>query len=155
MLFVTFKAGGTRFAVPGREVEEITPLVRLSPLPGAPPVVAGLMNHRGRSLPVADATHLLTGKASRHWASTRILVARVALDASAGLIIGLLAERVFKTLQLSPQDIADPAAPAAPFIRGVAAMGDELVQILDIARMLPAELLERLRAADANSPEAP
>ena len=147
MLFVTFKAAGARYVVPAREVEEVTPLVQLNPLSGAPPTVAGLMNYRGRSLPVADASLLLSGKDSRHWASTRILVARVPDGAGGSLLIGLLAERLLKTLDIPAGDVADPAAPAAPFITGVATVGDELVQVLDLARMLPPELLERLRAA--------
>ncbi|MFP5223585.1 MAG: chemotaxis protein CheW [Acidobacteriota bacterium] len=150
MLFVTFKAAGARFAVPAREVEEVAPLVQLSQLPGAPPVVAGLMNYRGRSLPVADASLLLSGKASRHWASTRILVARVPDGTGGSLVIGLLAERLLKTLDIPAGDVADPAAPAAAFVRGVAAVDGELVQVLDLNRMLPPELLERLR--DAREP---
>lgn len=143
MLFVTFKASGARFAIPARDVAEIAPLVETSPLPGAPGYVVGLMNHRGASLPVADLTMLLSGRGSRLWASTRILVARAAPE----LTVGLMAERVLKTADLDPEDIAPPGAPAAPYIRGVATEDGQLVQVLDLERILPAELIASLKAA--------
>jgi chemotaxis-related protein WspB len=143
MLFVTFKASGTRFALPARSVDEITPLVMLDLLPGAPVYLAGLMNHRGKSLPVADMSLLLAGKASRPWTSTRIMV----VQAAPGLTVGLMAERVLKAVELDPNDIAVPGAPAAPYIRGVATAGDELVQVIEIEKILPPDLVESLKAA--------
>jgi len=148
MLYVTFKASGSRFALPARMVEEVTPLVSLTRLPGAPDYVAGVMNHRGRPLPVADMSVLLAGRPSRPWASTRIVVVEPGPCAGARpALLGLLAERVFKTLELDEGDIAAPGAPAAPYIRGVAEHEGEVVQILELKAILPAELLEKLLAA--------
>lgn len=143
MLFVTFKAAGTRFALPARSVDEITPLVEMDLLPGAPDYLSGLMNHRGKSLPVADMSLLLTGKASRSWASTRIMV----VQAAPGLMVGLMAERVLKAMDLDPDAVAAPGAPAAPYVLGVATAGDELVQVLEIEKILPADLVVSLKAA--------
>jgi chemotaxis signal transduction protein len=146
MLFITFKAGGGRFALPGREVERITPLVSLAPLPGAPPYVAGLMNLAGESLPVADLTALITGKPSRPWNSTRIVVAAPGQGRKAGF----LAERLLKAVHLDPAAIAPPGAPAAPYLRGVATLEGELIEIIDLARTVPPELLLSLaRAGEA------
>ncbi|WP_243313760.1 chemotaxis protein CheW [Fundidesulfovibrio agrisoli] len=149
MLFIAFKAAGTRFALPARMVEEVTPLVSLAPLAGAPGYVAGVMNHRGRPLPVADMNVLLAGKPSRPFASTRIVVAEPRPGAKAGgrpALLGLMAERVFKTVELDEAAVSAPGAPAAPYIRGVAEHEGELVQILELGAILPAELLERLLA---------
>jgi len=143
MLFVTFKAAGTRFALPARDVDEITPLVVIAPLPGSPPYVAGVMNHRGRSLPVADLTMLLAGARSRPFASTRILAVRVGGE----FPLGLMAERVLKSMDLDPAAIRPPGAPAADYVLGVAPDGDDLVQVLDVSRLLPLELLASLKAA--------
>jgi chemotaxis signal transduction protein len=151
MLFMTFKAAGTRFALPARDVDEITPLVELSPLPGSPAYVAGLMNHRGRGLPVADLTMLLAGRGSRPWASTRILVA----EAGRGLTLGLMAERALKTMDLDPDGFAAPGAPAAPYVKSLALAGDELVQVLDVSRLLPAELIDSLKAASEAALKVP
>jgi len=143
VLFVTFKASGTRFALPARSVDEITPLVSMNLLPGAPGYLAGLMNHRGKSLPVADMTLLLTGKASRPWASTRIMI----VQAGPGLMLGLMAERVLKAMELDPGTFTLPGAPSAPYVRGVATAGGELIQVIEIEKILPPDLVVSLKAA--------
>lgn len=144
MLFVTLKAAGSRYALPAREVLEIIPLVRIVKLPGSPDYVAGLMNYRGERLPVVDLGRLLADRPSRPWASTRILVAR---DAS-GLTAGFMAERVVKTLNIDPARLETPGAPAAPYVRAVAPNpdGEDLVQVLDLSRVIPPELAESLGA---------
>lgn len=145
MLYVTLKAAGARYALPARDIQEVAPLVRMVPLPGSPPYLAGLMNYRGSRLPVADLSRLLADRPSRAFASTRILVAR---DAS-GLTAGFMAERVLKTLELDPDSLQPPGAPAAPFVRAVFAGRDdgELVQVLDLSRVIPPELAESLRTS--------
>ena len=143
MLFVTFKAGGTRFALPAHALREITPLVEVAPLPGAPPYIPGLMNHRGSSLPVVDLTMLLAGSKSRPWMSTRIMIA----EPERGLSAGFMAERVLKTKDIALGAITAPGAPAAPYVLGVTALEEGLVQVLELARVLPPELLASLKAA--------
>jgi chemotaxis signal transduction protein len=145
MLFVLFKARGVKYALLAKSVTEVTPLVHLTPLPEAPPYVSGLMNYRGRTLPVADLTVLLAGRPSRAWASTRIMVAEVEAKPGSSERLGLMAERVLntKTLEASP---APPGSPAAPYLAGVLTLGPEVVQIIDPAKLLPAELLASLLA---------
>lgn len=143
MLFVTFKAAGNRYALPARDVDEVAPLVRLTPLPGAPDYVPGLMNYRGASLPVADLTFLLSGRASRPHASTRILVARVAQ----GLLAGFMVERALKAVDIDPAELAPPGAPAAPWVLGVASFPAGLVEVLALPKIIPDELAASLMAA--------
>ncbi len=150
MLAITFKAAGNRYALPVLRVEEVTPLVSLAPLPGAPDYIRGVMNHRGTPLPVADLNVLLAGKPSRELASTRIMVARAAGDA----LLGLMAERVLKTVDVDPGDILPPAAPAAPYVQGAAIMQREPVHLIDVERVLPAELLRTLSQAALAAREA-
>jgi len=143
MLLVMFKAAGARYALPARDVEEIIPLVRLAPLPGAPDYMAGLMNHRGANLPVADLTFLLAGRPSRPWTSTRI----VAAWAAPGLKAGFMVEKAMRTLDVDPAALAPPGAPAAPYVRAVIPRDDELVQVLDLSLIIPRDLADSLRAA--------
>ena len=140
MLAVSFKAAGARYAVPAGDIEEVLPLVSLLPLPGAPEYLAGLANHRGRPLPVADLSQLLAGRPSRPLASTRILAVRL----PSGRLAGLMAERTLKTLTLETDRITPPPAPAAPYVSGVAVLDGTLVELLDVSRLLPEDLLEKL-----------
>ena len=51
--------GAERYAVELRDVEEVLPQVRVTPVPGAPAVVAGVINVHGDIRPVMDLRRLL------------------------------------------------------------------------------------------------
>ena len=58
---VTFAVEGYRVAVPVVEVEEVTPMVMVSPLPHAPAAVRGTVDYRGRLVSVLDLRYAFTG----------------------------------------------------------------------------------------------
>lgn len=53
-IILIFSLGAERYAFPGEQVREVRPLGQITPLPGTPAFVAGLMNVRGRIVPVLD-----------------------------------------------------------------------------------------------------
>ena len=145
MLFLFFKARGEKYAISAKAAIEVAPLVHLTPLPGSPTCVPGLMNHRGQPLPVVDLTVLLAGRASRAWASTRILVCHLEISPGQTRSLGLMAERLLSAKQLTSQPLA-PSTPTAPYLAGLFTRGAEVVQIIDPAKILPPEILESLLA---------
>ena len=54
MLFLLFNIGKDRYVIEANRVVEVTQLVALATLPQAPRGFAGIMNYRGRPLPVLD-----------------------------------------------------------------------------------------------------
>jgi chemotaxis signal transduction protein len=69
------------------------------------------------------------------------------VQAAPGLMLGLMAERVLKAVELDPDTITLPGAPSAPYVKGVATAGDELVQVIEIEKILPLGLVKSLKAA--------
>jgi chemotaxis signal transduction protein len=57
---LTFRASGVRYALHARHVIEVIPLVAPVRVPGTPPFMVGIVNHRGAILPVIDIGALLT-----------------------------------------------------------------------------------------------
>jgi purine-binding chemotaxis protein CheW len=55
---IEFRLGQEPYALPSTSVREVYPLKGLTPLPCTPPFVLGVMNVRGRILPVADLSSL-------------------------------------------------------------------------------------------------
>src|SRR3982074_213775 len=56
---LVFAIGREQYALPANQVREVRPLGWLTPLPGTPAFLAGLINVRGRIVPVIDLRSLL------------------------------------------------------------------------------------------------
>lgn len=56
---LVFTLAGERYGIEVSQIEAVTPLLGLTPVPGAPPFVLGVMNHRGRILTVLDLREIM------------------------------------------------------------------------------------------------
>lgn len=74
--FLVFEVGGVRAAVPAADVIEVIAVHGATVVPGAPPVLAGLLGHRGAVVPLIDGAERVTGvPAPAGRVATAILVA--------------------------------------------------------------------------------
>lgn len=129
-----FRLAHERYAVETRWVREVHALRSITPLPGTPGFVAGMVHLRGRVLAVIDLRRFFglprVGLTDLH----RI----VRLGAGAGQVeLGVLADLDLDLVSLDRRQLQPPAAaPAgidARFVRGVAPCG---TVVLDAARIL-------------------
>jgi chemotaxis-related protein WspB len=74
MLLLTFTAGANRYAVDAAWVVELVPRVELRPVPHAPAFLAGLLEYRGKVVPVIDLGLLLGADPCQDRLSTRIIL---------------------------------------------------------------------------------
>jgi purine-binding chemotaxis protein CheW len=127
-----FKLANERYAVETRYVREVHPLRDLTPLPGTPAFVRGIVNLRGRIVPVFDLKKFFSlpeqGLTDLH----RIIVVR-----GRDLELGLLAD-VVVSVRLVAADTLTPALPTlsaigAEYLKGVS---DERLVVLDLERIL-------------------
>lgn len=139
-----FEVGGQRYALPTADVRELVRAVAITPLPGAPPVIEGVVNVRGQVMPVLDvrARFALPPKPLD---PSDIFV--VASAGPRGVIL-----RVDRASQLTLVDDAAMAPPgslglAASHLAGVAKLDDGLVLIHDLATFLSAAEGESLEEA--------
>lgn len=113
MLFILFSIGPARYALPVDRIVEVVPLVQVQAIPQAPPAVTGLMNYRGRSVPVIDLRIQLLNQPSELNLSTRIVILQP--DSDKSHLIGLVAEKAteterFRTDEFQPQTLQMPEA---------------------------------------------
>ena len=80
MQCVAFEIDGSTYAIPTARIEEIVPMVRAAPLPDAPDWVRGVVDHRGRLIPLLDMRRLVGDGELPVTAGTRIVIADVRLD---------------------------------------------------------------------------
>jgi purine-binding chemotaxis protein CheW len=126
------------FAVPVESVVEILDMQRMFRLPEAPPYLAGLIDVRGRSVPVIDLRVKLGLPPVAANENTRILVLEIEAF-ERRLALGLIADRVFEVVALDLRQIE--AAPdigvrwRSDYIHGVARRDGGFVIILDLPRL--------------------
>lgn len=136
---LTLGIGGETFAIEAAAVREILNLVPVTDVPGARAFVRGVVNVRGRIVPLADLRVQFGMPATPPTADTRIIVLELELEGEA-TPVGILADRVHEVTQL-----ATAALESAPrigmrwrpeFIRGVGMRGNALVILPDLTRIL-------------------
>jgi purine-binding chemotaxis protein CheW len=127
-----FKLAAERYALESRYVQDVQPLHALTPLPCTPAFILGLVNVRGRIVPVLDIKRFFElpqrGLTDLH---------RVILVSGHGLELGLLAD-VIVGVGAVALDRLQPSLPTlhgirADYLRGI---GDDGLVVLDLDRIL-------------------
>ena len=133
--YVLFDLAGTSYAVPSRAVERMEMVEQLTPVPGAPPFVDGVVFSRGRVVPAVNLRRRFGFEATPFDLKTRLIV--VGHDGrSVGLIVD--SAREFVTI---PADAIHPppeglAGTSGNYLSGVATAGDKVILILDVAEVI-------------------
>ena len=149
MLMLLFQLGNSRYAIPAREVVEVTPRVRLEPLAGTPDYVAGLLNYRGEHVPVIDLCQLINSERCRNSLTTRIILVPFSGANGATGTLGLLAEAVTETLRIEESAFADTGVKVdtAPYLGRAAHSSQGMVRSITVADLLPQQLRAQLFAS--------
>ncbi len=133
MQILRFEVAGVGCALPAAEVRQVLRAVAVAPLPGAPPVVAGVINLRGLAVPVLDLRRRfgLPGRALHP--DDVFVVAEVA-----GRAVALWADVAVGLADVDPAAV-EPASTvvARPgYVGGVARLPDGVAMIHDLATFL-------------------
>jgi purine-binding chemotaxis protein CheW len=146
----TFFLEGEEYGVDVRQVQEIRRLSEITTVPRAPGYIRGVINLRGRILPVLDLKRKLGLGEVEAGRATRIVVVRVGER-----LLGLLVDGASQVLKVAVSRIEPPPEEVVErggdYIRGVAKLDDRLIILVDLERLLAHEL----RAAGAPVTGAP
>lgn len=136
---LTLGLGDEVFAVEAGLVREILDVVPVTVVPNSRPFVGGLINVRGRVVPLVDL-RLKFGMAPRaHSIDTRIVVIEVSLDGDS-TIVGILADKVHEVTSVSAAAMEE--APSigmrwrSDFVRAIGKREHDFIIIVDIGRVL-------------------
>jgi purine-binding chemotaxis protein CheW len=139
-LHVVFKVGGAEYAIPASEVVQMESFIGATPVPGAPAHVAGLVQVRGRVVPVVDA-RVRFGLPSVE----RTLDSRVVVGQLGPRTVGLIVDSAREVLKLGPEQLQPPpplvAEQAKGFVKAVAQVGQRLVMLIDFPRVVGEEMV--------------
>ena len=142
--YLNFRLGKEDFAIKVLSVCEIMGMQELSTLPEAPAYVKGVINLRGKAIPVIDLRLKLGMESVKYTQRTCIIVAQIE-TITGHRLVGTIVDGVFEVLTLGPGDISDPpesgSGAATPYVVGVTKIKGRVKVLLDINLVLtPQEL---------------
>lgn len=154
MQFLLFSLGRDRYGLDTRRVQRVLPQLDLKKIPQAPDWVAGLMNFHGRPVPVIDLAMLAGGTPGRTHFDTRIILVDYCSASGNVHPLGLLAEQASDIRRFTPEDFLPPGVDTdgAPYLGRVTAGGGEIVQLVDVDKLLPAHVQAMLFPVEAETP---
>ncbi len=117
----------------GIEISKVFEIIRLQPItavPAAPSYVDGVINLRGRIVPVVDLAVMF---GMMHTAPSK--ASRIVVVGSGESRVGLIVDGVSQVLMV-PQDAVDETPAVAggnnEYLRGIARVADSLIMLLDL-----------------------
>jgi purine-binding chemotaxis protein CheW len=122
-----------------RQVQEIRRVSEITTVPRAPEFIRGVINLRGRILPVLDLKRKLGLGHVEAGRATRIVVVRLG-----DRLLGLLVDGASQVLKVAASRVEPPpeevVEKGVDYVRGVAKLDDRLIILVDLGRLLAHEL---------------
>lgn len=134
---VIFRLAKEEFGLPITKVQEINRLVPITKLPQTPSFMEGIINLRGRIIPIIDLRKRFQLMVTEYDDDTRIIIVDVN-----GQTVGIVVDAVTEVVRLPVASI-EPPPPAfvldAQYIEGVGKLEDRLLILLDISQILTSQ----------------
>ena len=135
---LTLTLQGEKFALEAGRVQEILDIVTVTEVPGGPTFLNGLVNVRGKVVPLADLRLRFEMTPTPPTIDTRIVVINVLLDGEP-TTVGLLADKVHEVTEMSAEVLEDTPKIGMrwrpEFIRCIGKHSGDFVAVLDIDRI--------------------
>ena len=139
---VTFKLDDQEYGLSIENVVEVVRMVAITRIPRAPDVMEGIINLRGRVVPVINLRKRFGARARPKDLDTRLLVARIG-----GRVIALIVDTVSEVLKLDAEslDASDAVATGVTqYLSAIGKLGDRLLLIVDLDAILSFDEESRL-----------
>jgi purine-binding chemotaxis protein CheW len=157
--YLTFVLGGEVFALPILDITEIMEFRNLTVVPMMPTFIRGVINLRGRVVPVVDMAARFGRGTTQIARRTSIIIVENPGDADDGddgnQDMGIMVDAVNKVVHLSADDIEPPPAFGAgirtDFIAGMAKYDGEFIIVLDVSRVLSLDEMAQLSRTTATA----
>lgn len=127
---VGFRVAGQELSVPIAQVQEVIRAVPVTRLPAAPRHILGILNLRGRVVPMVDLAEVM------HFSGERGENRFIIVCRCRGMLVGLMVEAIAAMHQARGQDVEwgveTRVGVTADMISGLLKVGDSLVKILSV-----------------------
>lgn len=147
--YLTFFLGGEEYGLEILKVREIIGIMDITAVPRTPSFVKGVINLRGKVIPVVDLRAKFNMETAARTEETCIIVVDVG-----DVEMGVMVDKVSEVLNIAAENIED--APSfgvdvdTNFILGMGKSNGKVTILLDISRVLTGQDLASLAAASGN-----
>lgn len=140
---VSFNLDEEEFGVDILKVREINKMLQITRVPNSPHYVEGVINLRGRIIPVVDLRAKVGLEKKSYNKDTRIIVVEIA-DKTIGFIVDKVSEvlRIPKNVTEAPPKLI--AGIDSDYITAVGKLEDRLLILLDLNKVFDTEQIELL-----------
>ena len=151
--YLTFFLAGEEYELEILKVQEIIGIMDITPVPRTPDYIKGVINLRGKVIPVVELRRKFEMQAVDYTDETCIIVVQ-----THGLQMGIIVDKVSEVQNIVSGDIEDAPSFGAEvrtdFILGIGKSADRVKLLLDIDKVLSGQELNELRST-ASALEAP
>ena len=148
--YLTFQLANEEFGIKVLKVREIMGLQEITAVPQTPGHVKGVINLRGKVVPVVDLRLKFALPAAEYTQRTCIIVTQVQGE-SGGVMMGIVVDGVSEVLNLTGQEIEDTPdfgdEAGVRYLLGMAKVKGKVKILLDIDQVLSAQELHNLGVA--------
>jgi len=132
---VGFRIGDETFGLRIASVREIVRVPEITAVPQAPDYIEGVINLRGKIIPVMDLRKRFGEREVRRDKKNRILVVEV--DSK---LVGLIVQSASEVIKIAPSEIEAPASLLQEgemgFVTGVGKLNGRLIILVDLRKLL-------------------
>lgn len=143
--YLTFMVDGEEYAVEILQVQEIKGWDTVTPVPNTPDYVMGVINLRGAVVPIIDLRKRFHLDAITFGPTTVIIVVKV-VDEDSERTVGVVVDAVSEVYRFNREDVQPPPdlgnAIGTEFVRGLVAVEDKMVILLEINRLINSDILD-------------
>lgn len=159
--YLTFSLGGEEYGIDIIKIREIIGMMPVTAVPKMPGYLKGVINLRGRVIPIIDLRLRFEMAAAAATERTCIIVVEIGFGGGRRLVVGIVVDSVSEVLNIKGDEIENtPAFGAAldtNFILGMAKINGGVKILLDIDRILRPEeagLVAEVETASTAGPVA-
>jgi purine-binding chemotaxis protein CheW len=157
--YLTFTLHEESYGIDVLKVREIIRLTNITTVPQMPAYVRGVINLRGKIIPVMDLRLRFGFVETASTEHTCIIVVQVKLTDGRATQMGLVVDGVEEVLNIAGTDIEDPpefgGEIATDYIVGMAKVKGAVKTLLDIDGVVSTDALKELRLPTVSAPPAP
>lgn len=136
---LVFLLGGNSYGIPILEVSEINEVMEITPIPKAPAYIKGIINLRGKVIPVMDLRLKLGMPQKDYDAETCIIIVNLSIEDNSKQV-GVVVDTVSEVFDIPLSEIDNPpdygSQEENELLSGIGKIKGKIVMLLDVKKVV-------------------